>query len=164
MLFLLGLTVVAARRQRDTSGGRLKAPQAATVGGKVGGDVCPLQVCSAAEDRSNCSLVRRSGEERRACGRLHMDNTQLYVEGAQAQVLRHKCSVCGVSPTVHMLEPTPNSNTGGGGAAAYPYPPFPPRTTPPFCAVAGDAEEGEHWPRVATVEESMLRRPSPHGT
>ena len=158
MLFLLGLTVVAARRQRDTSGGRLKAPQAATVGGKVGGDVCPLQVCSAAEDRSNCSLVRRSGEERRACGRLHMDNTQLYVEGAQAQVLRHKCSVCGVSPTVHMLEPTPNSNTGGGGAAAYPYPPFPPRTTPTFCAVAGDAEEGEHWPRVSTVEESMLRR------
>tara|TARA_B100000767_G_scaffold132166_1_gene125521 strand:- start:158 stop:616 length:459 start_codon:yes stop_codon:yes gene_type:complete len=87
-----------------------------------------------------------------------MDNTQLYVEGAQAQVLRHKCSVCGVSPTVHMLEPTPNSNTGGGGAAAYPYPPFPPRTTPTFCAVAGDAEEGEHWPRVSTVEESMLRR------
>ena len=64
-LFLLGLTAVAARRQRDTSGGRLKAPQAATAGGKVGGDVCPLQVCRAAEDIHNCSLVLRSGEERR---------------------------------------------------------------------------------------------------
>ena len=68
-----------------------------------------------------------------------------------------------------MLEPTPSSGTGGGGAAAYdpkqpypyPYPTFPPRTTPTFCAVAGDAAEGEHWPRVSTVEESMLRRRRP---
>ena len=115
LLLLLGLNAVAARRQRDASGGQLQAPQAATVGGEVGGDVCPLQVCTAAEDTYSCSLVLRSGEERRACGRLRTDHThkQRYVEGAQAQVLRHKCSVCGVSPTVHMLEPTPYS--GGGG-------------------------------------------------
>ena len=53
MLLLLGLTAVAAtsttpyrhRRQRGTSSGLFQAPQAATVGCKVGGgDVCPLQV------------------------------------------------------------------------------------------------------------------------
>ena len=38
------------------------------------------------------------------------------------------------------------------------YPPFPPRTVPTFCAVAGDAPGGKHWPRVSTVEESSLRR------
>ena len=73
MFLLLGLTAVAARRQRDTSGGRLQAPKAATAGGKVGGDVCPLQVCTAAEDRSNCSIVIRSGEERRSCARNRRD-------------------------------------------------------------------------------------------
>ena len=85
MFLLLGLTAVAARRQRDTSGGRLQAPQAATVGGKVGGDVCPLQVCTAAEDRSNCSIVIRSGEERRSCARKWVvSGKQLYVEGGEA--------------------------------------------------------------------------------
>ena len=77
--------------------------------------------------------------------------------------------MCGVSPTVHMLEPRQPAHSASGGedAAASPnqaYPPFPPRTQPTFCAVAGDAVEGEHWPRVATVDESMLRRPSPHGS
>ena len=107
----------------------------------VGGDVCPLRVCSEAEARHNCSLWLRSGQERRPCTRSY----QLYVEADGAQP-RRKCGVCGVSPDVHILHRT----------AAYP--PFPPRTTPTFCAVAGDAVGGEHWPRVSTVDETTLRR------
>ena len=115
-----------------------KAPLAVA---SVGGDVCPLRVCSEAEARHNCSLWLRSGQERRPCTRSY----QLYVEADGAQP-RRKCGVCGVSPDVHILHRT----------AAYP--PFPPRTTPTFCAVAGDAVGGEHWPRVSTVDETTLRR------
>ena len=62
-----------------------------------------------------------------------------------------------------MLEPRQPAHSGAGGedAAAYPnqaYPPFPPRTQPTFCAVAGDVAAGEQWPRVSTVKESTLRR------
>ena len=32
----------------------------------VGGDVCPLRVCSEAEAKYNCTLWHRSGQERRA--------------------------------------------------------------------------------------------------
>ena len=83
-LFLTGLTAVAARRQRDTSGGRLQATQAAAVGGKVGGDVCPQEVCSHAEDTRNCSIWSRSGEERRSCGRLWVASGKvLYDDGGE---------------------------------------------------------------------------------
>ena len=47
-------------------------------------------------------------------------------------------------------------STSNGSAAAYPG--FPPRTQPAFCAVAGDAAGGSHWPRVSTVKESMRRK------
>jgi hypothetical protein len=47
MLALIGLAATA-RRQRGTASGQLQPPQA-SVGGKVGGDVCPLEVCSAVE-------------------------------------------------------------------------------------------------------------------
>jgi len=127
------------------------------------------------ESKHGCSLWPRSGEERAACG--HPTRTQLYLPHAEGEDQgRYKCSVCGVSPTVHMLTkvapklvpklvpkgvplPVPPPGTGGGAMASFlAYPPFPPRSQPTFCAVAGDAAEGEHWPRVSTVGESMLRR------
>ena len=48
MMCLLGLVVSAAT-----------APLAI---GSVGGDVCPLRVCSEAEAKYNCSLWHRSGQ------------------------------------------------------------------------------------------------------
>ena len=94
--------------------------------------------------------------------------------------------MCGVSPEVHLLHPRlhllhlvprraevtrgrgevtrgrerprPSGQQAGVSTGVAAYPPFPPRTVPTFCALAGDAPGGKHWPRVATVEESSLRR------
>ena len=131
----------------------------------VGGDVCPMRVCSEAEDKYNCSMWYRSGEERPPCGQLRQRARpkQLYVEDEGTES-RHKCTVCGVSPEVHMFPKRSRPNVALGSShlghinLAQLAPPFPPRTRPTFCAVAGDDVGGEQWPRVSTVEESTLRR------
>ena len=149
MLVLFSLVTVSGYRDR------WKAQQATTQAA-VGGDVCPLRVCSGAEDKHNCSMWVRSGEERPRCGNMRAGRRpkQLFVEDEGTEP-GHECTVCGVSPEVHIL-PKGRLSSGGGGPVAYP--PFPPRTRPTFCAVAGDAAGGEQWPRVSTLKESTLRR------
>ena len=117
----------------------------------VGGDVCPMRVCSEAEDKYNCSMWYRSGEKRPPCPRQRARPKQLYVEDEGTEP-RHKCTVCGVSPEVHIFPKRSRPSV------AQLAPPFPPRTRPTFCAVAGDDVGGEQWPRVSTAEESTLRR------
>ena len=68
----------------------------------VGGDVCPMRVCSEAEDKYNCSMWYRSGEKRPPCPRQRARPKQLYVEDEGTEP-RHKCTVCGVSPEVHIF-------------------------------------------------------------
>ena len=151
MLLLLSLVTVSGHRDR------WKAQQA-TNQTAVGGDVCPLRVCSAAEDKHNCSMWVRSGEKRPRCGMLparHRPKQLLVSTYQPGTEPPHECTVCGVSPEVHILSKGRLSSDGGGPVA---HPPFPPRTQPTFCAVAGDAAGGEQWPRVSTLKESTLRR------
>ena len=146
------LVLIASSSAAAKSDNGLIQAKVAVVGG-----VCMQRICRSAEDRHGCAFWHRSGEERGAC----RPDIQLHVPPASAQHHR-KCTVCGVSPHVHILR----RRVSQRGIASretqqtqtLDYPRFPPRTQPTFCAVAGDAAGSEHMPRVPTVEEITRRR------